>query len=152
LKKFNEYLIQHSLKSGGTKERFRWVKVPGTAPYWKAWHNTIFQIACLQKFCFYGNWLLIIICWLAITYVMFKRLHVIRISDVHVHVNMEKKLLVHTNIHVSYMYMCTIFSYLITISFQQKNSIWQYIRIRIRILLSNRGPTRGKVITVIHKQ
>ena len=27
-----------------------------------------------------------------------------------------------------------------------------YIRIRIRILLSNRGPTRGKVITVIHKQ
>jgi hypothetical protein len=25
------------------------------------------------------------------------------------------------------------------------------IRIRIRILLSNRGPTRGKVITVIHK-
>ena len=24
--------------------------------------------------------------------------------------------------------------------------------IRIRILLSNRGPTRGKVITVIHKQ
>jgi hypothetical protein len=26
------------------------------------------------------------------------------------------------------------------------------IRIRIRILLSNRGPTRGKVITVIHKQ
>jgi hypothetical protein len=27
-----------------------------------------------------------------------------------------------------------------------------YRSIRIRILLSNRGPTRGKVITVIHKQ
>ena len=27
-----------------------------------------------------------------------------------------------------------------------------FIRIRIRIVLSNRRPTRGKVITVIHKQ
>ena len=26
------------------------------------------------------------------------------------------------------------------------------VSIRIRIVLSNRGPTRGKVITVIHKQ
>ena len=26
----NEYLIQHSLKSGGIKEHSRWVKVPGT--------------------------------------------------------------------------------------------------------------------------
>ena len=34
---FHEYLIQHSLKSGGTKDHFRWVKVPGTATYWKAW-------------------------------------------------------------------------------------------------------------------
>ena len=33
LKFFNEYLIQHSLKSGGTKDHFRWVKVPGTDPY-----------------------------------------------------------------------------------------------------------------------
>jgi len=32
----HEYLIQHSLKSGGTKDHFRWVKVPGTDPYWKA--------------------------------------------------------------------------------------------------------------------
>jgi hypothetical protein len=27
-----EYHIQHSLKSGGTKHHFRWVKVPGIAP------------------------------------------------------------------------------------------------------------------------
>jgi hypothetical protein len=26
----NEYLIQHSLKSGGIKDHSRWVKVPGT--------------------------------------------------------------------------------------------------------------------------
>ena len=31
LKYFHEYLIQHSLKSGGTKDHFRWVKVSGTA-------------------------------------------------------------------------------------------------------------------------
>jgi hypothetical protein len=31
--KFHEYLIQHSLKSGGTKHHFRRVKVPGTTPY-----------------------------------------------------------------------------------------------------------------------
>jgi hypothetical protein len=30
---FHEYLIQHSLKSGGTKDHFRQIKVPGTAPY-----------------------------------------------------------------------------------------------------------------------
>ena len=30
---FHEYLIQHSLKSGGTKDHFRQVNVPGTAPY-----------------------------------------------------------------------------------------------------------------------
>jgi hypothetical protein len=35
LNNFHEYLIQHSLKSGGTKDDFRWVQVPGTAPYWK---------------------------------------------------------------------------------------------------------------------
>ena len=35
---FHEYLIQHSLKSGGTKDNFRQVKVPDTAPYWEAWH------------------------------------------------------------------------------------------------------------------
>jgi len=32
LNNFHEYLIQHSFKSGGTKEHFKWVKVPGTAP------------------------------------------------------------------------------------------------------------------------
>jgi hypothetical protein len=26
---FHEYFIQHSLKSGVTKDHFRWVKVPG---------------------------------------------------------------------------------------------------------------------------
>jgi hypothetical protein len=30
---FHEYLTQHSLKSGGTKDHFKWIKVPGTAPY-----------------------------------------------------------------------------------------------------------------------
>jgi hypothetical protein len=25
------------LESGGTKDHFRWVKVPGTAPFWKSW-------------------------------------------------------------------------------------------------------------------
>ena len=30
---FHEYLAQHSLKSGGTKDHFRQVKVPGTTPY-----------------------------------------------------------------------------------------------------------------------
>ena len=34
---FHEYLIQHSLKSGDTKDHFRQVKWPGTAPYWNAW-------------------------------------------------------------------------------------------------------------------
>jgi hypothetical protein len=29
----HEYHIQHSLKSGGTKDHFRQVKVSGTAPY-----------------------------------------------------------------------------------------------------------------------
>ena len=30
LNNFNEYLVQHSLKSGGTKDDIRWVKVHGT--------------------------------------------------------------------------------------------------------------------------
>jgi len=30
---FHEYLIQHSLKSGGTKDHFKQVKVPGTSPH-----------------------------------------------------------------------------------------------------------------------
>jgi hypothetical protein len=33
---FHEYLIQYSLKLGGTKYHLKRVKVPGTAPYWKA--------------------------------------------------------------------------------------------------------------------
>jgi hypothetical protein len=32
LTNFHEYLIQHSLKSGGPKDHFRQVKVPGTLP------------------------------------------------------------------------------------------------------------------------
>ena len=35
LNNFHEYLVQHSLKSGGTKDHFKRVKVPGTAPYCK---------------------------------------------------------------------------------------------------------------------
>ena len=39
LNNYHEYLIhvQHSLKSGGTKDRFKRIKVLGTAPYWKGW-------------------------------------------------------------------------------------------------------------------
>jgi hypothetical protein len=33
LKAFHEYLIQHSLKSGGTKDHCGRVKVPGSVPY-----------------------------------------------------------------------------------------------------------------------
>jgi len=29
--------VQHSLKSGSTKNHFTQIKVPGTSPYWKAW-------------------------------------------------------------------------------------------------------------------
>jgi hypothetical protein len=45
LNNFHEYLIQHSLKSGGTKNHLRWVNVSGTAPYWKACRHTT---KCLQ--------------------------------------------------------------------------------------------------------
>jgi hypothetical protein len=34
---FHEYLIQHSFKSGGTKDHLRQVKESGTAPYLQAW-------------------------------------------------------------------------------------------------------------------
>jgi hypothetical protein len=44
LNNFHEYLIQYSLKSGCTKDHFRWVKVPGTAPYWKACSQLYQQI------------------------------------------------------------------------------------------------------------
>jgi len=30
-------ILYNTQQSGGTKDRFRWVKVPGTTPYWKAW-------------------------------------------------------------------------------------------------------------------
>ena len=33
---FHEYLVQHSLKSGGTKDHPGRVKVPATALYWNA--------------------------------------------------------------------------------------------------------------------
>ena len=33
---FHEYLKQQSLKLWGTNYHFKWVKVPGTTPYWKA--------------------------------------------------------------------------------------------------------------------
>jgi hypothetical protein len=33
LNNFHEYLIQHSLKSRGTKDHFKWIKVHDTAPY-----------------------------------------------------------------------------------------------------------------------
>ena len=39
---FHEYLIQHSLKSGDTKDHFRQLKLPVIAPYWKACIHTKF--------------------------------------------------------------------------------------------------------------
>jgi len=33
LKKIHEYLMRHSLELGGTNYHFKWVKVPGSAPY-----------------------------------------------------------------------------------------------------------------------
>ena len=33
---FHEYPMQHNLKLGHTNNHFKWVKVPGTHPYWKA--------------------------------------------------------------------------------------------------------------------
>ena len=54
LNNFHEYLIQHSLKSRGTKDHLRRGKVPGTAPYWKACMHQIFlldfQAKCLLIF------------------------------------------------------------------------------------------------------
>lgn len=37
IEKFHEYLVQPFLKSGGTNDCLRQVKVSGTIPYWKAW-------------------------------------------------------------------------------------------------------------------
>ena len=47
----HEYLTQYSLKSGGTKDHFRLVKVPGTVPYWKAchWKATLTDISVENK-------------------------------------------------------------------------------------------------------
>jgi hypothetical protein len=33
---FHEYLMQQSLKLGGTYYHFKWVVAPGTSPHWKA--------------------------------------------------------------------------------------------------------------------
>ena len=33
--------MQHSLKLGGTNYHFKQIKVPGTAPYWKACDSQI---------------------------------------------------------------------------------------------------------------
>ena len=33
---FDDYLMQQSLKLGGTNYHFKWINVPGTAPSWKA--------------------------------------------------------------------------------------------------------------------
>jgi hypothetical protein len=35
----HEYLMQHSLKLGGTNYHFKWVKAPSTTPFWKAWYR-----------------------------------------------------------------------------------------------------------------
>ena len=47
LNTFDEYLTQHSLKWEGTKYHIRQVRVPGTAPYWKACMSFYFTFLTL---------------------------------------------------------------------------------------------------------
>ena len=42
LEQFSWISYTTPFKSGGTKDHLRWVKVPGTAPYWKACINILF--------------------------------------------------------------------------------------------------------------
>ena len=37
-------ILYNTLKSGGTKDHFRQVKVPGTAPYWKAYTSGTYDV------------------------------------------------------------------------------------------------------------
>ena len=49
LLKFEQYswisYLQHFLKSGGSKDQFRWIKVPGTTPYWNACDLKIYIVS-----------------------------------------------------------------------------------------------------------
>ena len=42
-------ILYNSVKSGGSKDNFRQVKVPGTAPYWKAWGQVWLYIMNKKK-------------------------------------------------------------------------------------------------------
>jgi hypothetical protein len=44
LEHFHEYLIQHPLKAGGTKDHCSRVKVPGTAPFWRPVYISLFSL------------------------------------------------------------------------------------------------------------
>ena len=53
--------MQHSVKLGGTNYHFKWVKVPGTAGYWKACtlRSTVLQqcehVKCWSTTVFFNN-------------------------------------------------------------------------------------------------
>ena len=50
LLKFEQFSwISCTTKSGGTKDHFRWVKILGTAPYYKTW-STFFLLFCFNIF------------------------------------------------------------------------------------------------------
>jgi hypothetical protein len=52
----HEYLIQHALKLPGTNYHFKCVKVPDTAPYWKAWVLSLNKLTdSCKMFKFYEN-------------------------------------------------------------------------------------------------
>ena len=49
LNNFHEYFIQHSLKSGGTKDHFRQVKVLGITLYWLGINLVYIIFLCREK-------------------------------------------------------------------------------------------------------
>jgi hypothetical protein len=42
--------MQQSLKLGGTNYHCKWVKVPGTAPHWKAWSDDMWLAIYKQAY------------------------------------------------------------------------------------------------------
>ena len=48
LNNFHKYIIQHSLKSGGTKDHFRQVKVTGISLYWKVCLNIMWATYLIE--------------------------------------------------------------------------------------------------------
>jgi len=53
--------MQHSLKLGGTNYHIKWVQVPSTAPYWKAWWYSWFGKNYKSSFGFNHEWNLFVV-------------------------------------------------------------------------------------------